>query len=207
MSKTTSYAMYPHSVIGFGFAIDGFKLFAHLEAKAFKTKLCVHTSCGVALPDTQGVSSGRFLRAERLFMKSCNRLWTDHACLRMLLHASLIPVQKQHLLVCKLGIHVRAVRQKTVTRQGEKRLQQAGPGTNLASLGGLKTGSGFLHEFNFWATWWTQFWVQISTPEMGPQNAKKGTSLLFEGFRCGALPGVKFCAVYPNELATALPSG
>ena len=36
---------------------------------------------------------------------------------------------------------------------------------------------------------------------------KKGTSLLFEGFRCGALPGVKFCAVYPNELATALPSG
>ena len=45
MSKTTSYAMYPHSVIGFGCAIDGFKLFAHLEAKAFKTKLCVHTSC------------------------------------------------------------------------------------------------------------------------------------------------------------------
>ena len=66
MSKTTSYAMYPHSVIGFGFAIDGFKLFAHLEAKAFKTKLCVHTSCGVALPDTQGVSSGRFLRAREI---------------------------------------------------------------------------------------------------------------------------------------------
>ena len=63
MSKTTSYAMYPHSVTGFGFAIGGFKLFAHLEAKAFKTKLCVHTSCGVALPDTQGVSPGRFLRA------------------------------------------------------------------------------------------------------------------------------------------------
>ena len=66
MSKTTSYAMYPHSVIGFGFAIHGFKLFAHLEAKAFKTKLCVHTSCGVALPDTQGVSSGRFLRAREI---------------------------------------------------------------------------------------------------------------------------------------------
>ena len=66
MSKTTSYAMYPHSVIGFGFAIDGFKLFAHLEAKAFKTKLCVHTSCGVALPDTQGVSSGQFLRAREI---------------------------------------------------------------------------------------------------------------------------------------------
>ena len=50
-----------YSVIGSGFAIYGFQLFAHLEAKAFKTKLCAHTSCGVALPDTQGVSPGRFL--------------------------------------------------------------------------------------------------------------------------------------------------
>ena len=66
MSKTSLYTMYPHSVIGFGFAIDGFKLFANLEAKAFKTKLCVHTSCGVALPDTQGVSPGRFLRAREI---------------------------------------------------------------------------------------------------------------------------------------------
>ena len=66
MSKTTSYAMYPHSVIGFGFAIDGFQLFAHLEAKAFKTKLCVHTSCGVALPDAQGVSPGRVLTAREI---------------------------------------------------------------------------------------------------------------------------------------------
>ena len=66
MSKTTSYAMYPHSVIGFGFAIDGFKLFAHLEAKAFKTKLCVHTSCDVALPNTQSVNPRRFLRAREI---------------------------------------------------------------------------------------------------------------------------------------------
>ena len=58
MSKTGSYTMYPHSVIGFGFGMDGFN--AHVEAKAFKATLCVHTS---ALPDTQGVSSGRFLRA------------------------------------------------------------------------------------------------------------------------------------------------
>ena len=63
MPKTSLYTMYPHSVIGFGFAINGFKLFAHLEAKAFKTKLCVHTSCGVALPDTEGVSPGWFLSA------------------------------------------------------------------------------------------------------------------------------------------------
>ena len=63
MPKTSLYTMYPHSVIGFGFGINGFKLFAHLEAKAFKTKLCVHTSCGVALPDTEGVSPGWFLRA------------------------------------------------------------------------------------------------------------------------------------------------
>ena len=55
-----------YRVIGFGFAIDGSKLFANLEAKAFKTKLCVHTSCGVALPDTQGVSPGRFLRAREI---------------------------------------------------------------------------------------------------------------------------------------------
>ena len=90
---------------------------------------------------------------------------------------------------------------------GKKGCSKLAPGTNQASFGGPKTGSSFLHDLNCWATWWTQFWVQISTPEMGPQNAKKGTSLLFEGFRCGALPGVKFCAVYPNELATALPSG
>ena len=66
MSKMTSHAMYPHSVIGFGFAIAGFKLFAHLEAKAFKTKLCVHTSCDVALPNTQSVSPRRFLRAREI---------------------------------------------------------------------------------------------------------------------------------------------
>ena len=94
MPKTSLYAMYPHSVIGFGFGINGFKLFAYLEAKAFKTKLCVHTSCGVALSDTQGVRPGRFLRAgeiERLFIKCCSLLWTDRACPQMLLHASLIP--------------------------------------------------------------------------------------------------------------------
>ena len=66
MSKTTSHAMYPHSVIGFGFAIDGFKLFAHLEAKAFKTKRCVHISCDVALPNTQSVNPRRFLRAREI---------------------------------------------------------------------------------------------------------------------------------------------
>ena len=58
--------MYPHSVIGFGFAIDGFQRFAHLEATAFKTKLCAHTSCGAALPDTQGVGPGRFLTAREI---------------------------------------------------------------------------------------------------------------------------------------------
>ena len=66
MSKTTSYTMYPHSVIGFGFAIDGFQRFAHLEATAFKTKLCAHTSCGASLPDTQGVGPGRFLTAREI---------------------------------------------------------------------------------------------------------------------------------------------
>ena len=33
--------------------------------------------------------------------------------------------------------------------------------------------SRFPHGFNCWATWWNQFWVRISTPEMGPQNATK----------------------------------
>ena len=55
-----------HSVIGFGFAIAGFKLFAHLEAKVFKTKLCVHTSCDVALPNRQSVSPRRVLRAREI---------------------------------------------------------------------------------------------------------------------------------------------
>ena len=147
-------------------------------------------------------------KLERLFIKCCSLLWTDQACRQMLLHASLIRIQKQHLLVCKLGIHVASHPPENChPTWGKKGCSKLAPGTNQASFVGPKTGSGFLPDFNCWATWWTQFWVQISTPEMGPQNAKKGTSLLFEGFRCGALPGVKFCAVYPNELATALPSG
>ena len=45
-------------------------------------------------------------KLERLFIKCCGLLWTDRACHQMLLHASLIRSQKQHLIVCKLGIHV-----------------------------------------------------------------------------------------------------
>ena len=45
-------------VMGFGFAMDGFNLLAPLEAKGFETKLCMRATCGIALPDRQGLSSG-----------------------------------------------------------------------------------------------------------------------------------------------------
>ena len=139
MSKTTSYTMYPQSVIGFGFAIDGCKLFAHLEAKAFKTKLCVHTSCGVALPDTQSVSSEPG-KLERLFIKCCSLLWTDRACLQMLLHASLIRLQKQHLLACKLGIHVASHPPENCHLTGGKKVAASWPRNKPSKFWGPKNG-------------------------------------------------------------------
>ena len=67
------------------------------------------------------------------------------------------------------------------------RLQQAGPRNKTKRvLGAQKWGQAFLPDFNCWANWWTQFWVQISTPKMGPQYVKKGTSLLFEDFQIAA---------------------
>ena len=140
MSKTTSYAMYPHSVIGFGFAIGGFKLFAHLEAKAFKIKLCVHTSCGVALPDTQGVSSGRFLRAREGCSSNAAACCERRACPQMLLHASLIRVQKQHLLVGKLGIHVASHPPKNCHPTGGKKVAAGRPRNKPSELWGPKNG-------------------------------------------------------------------
>ena len=165
--------MYIYSVIGFGFGMDGFKLFAYVEAKAFKAKLCVHTS---ALPDTQGVSSGRFQpgKLDGLFIKCCSLLWTDCTFHHMLSHASLIHIQKRHLLVCKLGIHIASHPPESCQLTGRKKVASSWPqDQNKASFGDPKTGSGFLPGLICWATWWTQFWVRILTPEMGPQNAKK----------------------------------
>ena len=153
--------------------MESFKLFAQVEAKAFKAKLCVHTS---ALPDTQGVSSGRFKpgKLDGLFIKCCSLLWTDCACHHMLSHASLIHIQKQHLLVCKLGIHTASHLPETCQVTGRKKVASSWPQEqNKASFGGPKTGSGILPGLNCRATWWTQFWVRISTLEMGSQNAKK----------------------------------
>ena len=92
-----------------------------------------------------------------------------------------LPVQKQHLLVCKLGIHVASHPARKLSPDRAKiRLQQAGPRKkkNKRVLGAQKWGQAFLPDFNCWANWWTQFWVQISTPKMGPQYVEKGTSLV-----------------------------
>ena len=78
------------------------------QRRSKQSFVCIHhvaSLCQIHKVSAQvGFSEPRKL--ERLFMKSCSLLWTDRACPRMLLHASLIRVQKQHLLVCKLGIHV-----------------------------------------------------------------------------------------------------
>ena len=141
--------MYIHiySVIGLGFGMDGFKLFAHVEAKAFKAKLCVHTS---ALPDTQGVSSGRFQpgKLDGLFIKCCSLLWTDCTCHHMLSHASLNHIQKRHLLVCKLGIHIASHPPESCQLTGKKGCIQLAPGTKQSEFWGPKNGSGFLHGLN-----------------------------------------------------------
>ena len=135
MSKTTSYAMYPHSVIGFGFAIDGF-----LEAKAFKTKLCVHTSCGQIQELSAQVGFSEPGKLERLFIKCCSLLWTDRACPQMLLHASLIRVQKQHLLFCKLGIHVASHPPENCHPTAGKKVAAGRPRSKPSELWGPKNG-------------------------------------------------------------------
>ena len=144
MSKTTSYAMYPHSVIGFGFAIDGFKLFAHLEAKAFKTKLCVHTSCGVALPDTQGVSPGRFLTAREIGK-------AVHQMLQLVVDGPGLPSKAlareshPHSKTTPPCLQTWQPRSEPSARKlspdmGTKRLQQAGPGNKPSEFCGPKNG-------------------------------------------------------------------
>ena len=170
--------MYPHSVIGFGFAIRGFKLFAHMEAKAFKTKLCVHPSCGVALPKRKVSAQVGFSEPGKLdgpFIKCCSLLWTERACHQMLLHAK-FPPRSKTTPPCLQTWHPRSEpsARKLSPDRAKIRLQQAGPRNKTKRvLGAQKWGQAFLPDFNCWANWWTQFWVQISTPEMGPQYVKK----------------------------------
>ena len=140
MSKTTSYAMYPHSVIGFGWAIDGFKLFAHLEAKAFKTKLCVHKSCYKIQELSAQVGFSEPGKLERLVIKCCRLLSTDRACPQMLLHASLIRVQKQQLLVCKLGIPVASHPPENCHPTGGKKVAASWPRNKPSEFWGPKKG-------------------------------------------------------------------
>ena len=80
----------------------------------------------------------------RLFIKSCSRLWTDRACPRMLLHASLIRIQKQHLLFCKLGIHVASHSPENChTTGGKKGCSKLAPGQTKRGLWTQKRGQGF----------------------------------------------------------------
>ena len=56
---------------------------------------------------------------------------------------------------------------------GKKCCSELAPGTKQSEFWGPKTGSRFRHGFKCWATWRTHFWVRISTPKTGPQNAEK----------------------------------
>ena len=137
--------MYPHSVIGFGFAIDGFKLlFAHLEAKAFKTKLCVHTSCGQIQELSAQVGFSEPGKLERLFIKCCSLLWTDRACPQMLLHASLICVQKT-TAPCLQTWHPRSEpsARKLSPDRGKKGCSKLAPEQTKRVLGAQKRGQAF----------------------------------------------------------------
>ena len=144
MSKTTSYAMYPHSVTGFGFAIGGFKLFAHLEAKAFKTKLCVHTSCGVALPNTQSVSPRRFLRAREIgrAVHQMLQLVVDGACLPSNVFHAKFPLRSKTTPPCLQTWHPRSEpsARKLSPDRAKIRLQQAGPRNKTKRVLGPKNG-------------------------------------------------------------------
>ena len=122
------------------------------------------------------------------FIKCCSLLWTERACHQMLLHAKFPPHSKT-TPPCLQTWHPRSEpsARKLSPDRAKIRLQQAGPRNKTKRvLGAQKWGQAFLPDFNCWANWWTQFWVQISTPKMGPQYVKKGTSLLFEDFRIAA---------------------
>ena len=122
------------------------------------------------------------------FIKCCSLLWTERACHQMLLHAK-FPPRSKTTPPCLQTWHPRSEpsARKLSPDRAKIRLQQAGPRNKTKRvLGAQKWGQAFLPDFNCWANWWTQFWVQISTPKMGPQYVKKGTSLLFEDFRIAA---------------------
>lgn len=122
------------------------------------------------------------------FIKCCSLLWTERACHQMLLHAK-FPPRSKTTPPCLHTWHPRSEpsARKLSPDRAKIRLQQAGPRNKTKRvLGAQKWGQAFLPDFNCWANWWTQFWVQISTPKMGPQYVKKGTSLLFEDFRIAA---------------------
>ena len=147
-------------------------------------------------------------KLERLFIKCCSLLWTDRACHQMLLHASLIRIQKQHLLVCKLGIHVASHPPDNCHPTGGKKVAASWPREQTKRvLWTQKRGQAFCLILIAGQLGGPSFGSRFRPQKWDRKMQKKGTSLLFEGLRCGALPGVKFCAVYPNELPTALPSG
>ena len=106
MSKTTSYAMYPHSVIGFGFAIDGFKLLPTWKQRRSKQSfVCIHhvaSLCQMHEVSAQ-VGFSQPGKLERLFIKCCSLLWTDRASHQMLLHASLIRIKNNTSLSTNLA--------------------------------------------------------------------------------------------------------
>ena len=62
---------------------------------------------------------------------------------------------------------------KQMSPDGKKCCSELAPGTKQSEFWGPKTGSRFRHGFKCWATWRTHFWVRISTPKTGPQNAEK----------------------------------
>ena len=124
------------------------------------------------------------------FIKCCSLLWTERACHQMLLHAKFPPRSKTVPPFLQTW-HPRSVpsARKLSPDRANIRLQQAGPPNKTKRVfGAQKRGQAFLPDFNCWANWWTQFWVQISAPEMGPQYVKKkalASCLRMSGLRRG----------------------
>ena len=160
------------------------------QRRSKQSFVCIHhvtSLCQIRKVSTH-VGSSEPGKLDGPFIKCCSLLWTERACHQMLLHAKFPPHSKT-TPPCLQTWHPRSEpsARKLSPDRAKIRLQQAGPRNKTKRvLGAQKWGQAFLPDFNCWANWWTQFWVQISTPKMGPQYVKKGTSLLFEDFQIAA---------------------
>ena len=112
------------------------------QRRSIQSFVCIHhvaSLCQIHTVSAQGGFSQPG-KLEWLFSKCCSLLWTDRACHQMLLHASLIRVQKKHLLVCKLS---EPSARKLSPDRGKKGCSKLAPEQTKRVLGAQKRGQAF----------------------------------------------------------------